>query len=135
MLTCASYMRRVWSVRKKSPRPHYMVKPFGNISVVVLGDFKQLPPVCDSPLFKANGIKPSGYNLYQLFDQSITFTELVRQQGADKAGFIATCNSYIVPPFLPSLVNSVTICSVTTDWHSQNTKLTRMMLPITVCYA
>ena len=37
--------------------------------------------VCDSPLFKANDINPSGYNKYPLFDKSITFAELVRQQG------------------------------------------------------
>ena len=57
--------------------------------MVLLGDFKQLPPVCDSPLFKANAVNPSGYNLYHLFDKAITFTELVRQQGADQADFRA----------------------------------------------
>ena len=254
-------------------RPHYKDKRFGNLSVVLLGDFKQLSPVCDSPLFKANAVNPSGYNLYQLFDKAITFTELVRQQGADQADFraqltrlgegvfteedwmswrgrdlnmlpatekaifldnailacarkkdmikhniakvkanwqpiapivaecncataksesadqaaglptkiiiskntvfrltsnlwteagltngsegvihyiiydsqkrppslpvaiIATFNSYIGPPFLPGLANSVPICPVTTDWHSQKMKLTRRMLPIILGYA
>ena len=82
-------MRKAWSVRKNSPwsanasRRH--AHPFGTISVVLLRDFKQLPSVCDSPLFKANGINPSGYNKYQLFDKSITFTEIMRQPGADQA--------------------------------------------------
>ena len=67
--------------RLQEAHPHYTDKPFGNISVVTYWDFNQL--VCDSPLFKANAVIPSGYNLYQLFDKTITFTELVRQQGAD----------------------------------------------------
>ena len=47
---------------------------------IYLGDVKQLPPICDSLLFKANAVDPSGYNSYQIFDNAITFTELVRQQ-------------------------------------------------------
>ena len=30
--------------------------------VIYLGDVKQLPPICDSLLFKANAVDPSGYN-------------------------------------------------------------------------
>ena len=47
---------------------------------IYLGDVKQLPPICDSLLFKENAVDPSGYNTYQIFDNAITFTELVRQQ-------------------------------------------------------
>ena len=67
----------IFSKRLQEARSHYKDKAFGTISVVLLGDFKQLLSVCDAPLFKANGINPSGYNKYQLFDKSITFTELV----------------------------------------------------------
>ena len=45
---------------------------------------------------------------------------------------IATFNSYIGPSFLPGLGNSVPICPVTTDWHSQKMKLKRRMLPIII---
>ena len=31
-------------------------------------------------IIKANSVNPSAYNLYQLFDKAITFTELVRWQ-------------------------------------------------------
>ena len=48
---------------------------------------------------------------------------------------IATFNSYIGTPFLPGLDTSVPICPVTIDWHSQNTKLARRMLPIILGYA
>ena len=47
---------------------------------------------------------------------------------------IATFNNYIGPPFLPGLANSVPICPVTTDRHSQKMKLTRKMLPIILGY-
>ena len=70
--------------RIQEGRPHYKDKPFGNLSVVLLGDFKHLPPVCDSRLVKASGVNPSGYNLYKLFD-----TEHIRQQEADQTDFRA----------------------------------------------
>ena len=51
--------------RLREARPHYKDKSFGNLSVVLLGggDFKQLSPICDSPLFKTNAVHPSGYNI------------------------------------------------------------------------
>ena len=72
------------SKRLQEARSHYKDKPFGNSSVVLLGDFQQLSPVCDAPLFMANAVNPSGYDIYPLFDKAITFTELVRQGGADQ---------------------------------------------------
>ena len=40
------------SKRLQKTRPHYKDKSFGNISVVLMGYIKQLPPICDSLLFK-----------------------------------------------------------------------------------
>ena len=54
------------SKRLQEASPNYKDTLFRNMSVVLLRDFKQLPPVCDYPLFKANAVNPSGYNLYQL---------------------------------------------------------------------
>ena len=68
------------SKRLQETRPHYKDKSFGHISVVLLGDVKQLPPICDSLLIKTNAVDPSGCNIYQIFDNTTTFTELVRQQ-------------------------------------------------------
>ena len=45
------------SKRLQEARPHYKDKPFGNLSVILLGDFKQLSPVRDSPLFKTNAVR------------------------------------------------------------------------------
>ena len=55
------------SKRLQETRPHYKDKSFGNLSVVLLVDFKQLPKVCDYLIFKAY---PSEYNLYQVFDKA-----------------------------------------------------------------
>ena len=60
------------SKRLQETRPHYKDKSFGNISVVLMGALNQLPPICDSLIFNANAVDPSGYNLYQLFDNAIT---------------------------------------------------------------
>ena len=60
------------SKRLQETRPHYKDKSFGNTSVVLMGALKQLPSICDSLIFNANAVDPSGYNLYQVFDNAIT---------------------------------------------------------------
>ena len=77
------------SRRLRETRPHYKDKSFGNISVVLMGDVKQLPPICDSLIFKANAVDPSGYNLYQIFDLTCAtaMSRPIRLQGpADAPG-------------------------------------------------
>ena len=61
------------SERLKEARPHFKTEPFGKLSVVLLGDWRQLPPVCDSSLFNGDAKNPRGFNLYQLFDEVVCF--------------------------------------------------------------
>jgi hypothetical protein len=75
------------SERLKEARPEHHNEPFGALSVVLLGDWRQLPPVCDSPLFSSATTNPRGYNLYQLFNEVIIFDEQMRQQGKQQALF------------------------------------------------
>jgi hypothetical protein len=75
------------SERLKEARPHFKTEPFGKLSVVLLGDWRQLPPVCDSSLFNGDAKNPRGFNLYQLFDEVVCFEVVQRQQGDDQALF------------------------------------------------
>jgi len=59
----------------------------GGVGVLLFGDFAQLPPVGDSPLYSSKAPKKplqiSGREAYFSFDQSITLQHIFRQQGDD----------------------------------------------------
>jgi ATP-dependent DNA helicase PIF1 len=65
---------------------------FGGISIIMMGDFAQLPPVTDMPLYadKAEKMQPyqvKGSLLFNLFEKTIIFDEIMRQQGDDQKEF------------------------------------------------
>jgi ATP-dependent DNA helicase PIF1 len=65
---------------------------FGGCSVLLMGDFCQLPPVKAAPLFKPvaklkKGEETGGHAAYLAFDQTITLTQLVRQSDPDQEAF------------------------------------------------
>ena len=68
-------------MRLREIYPHRREQVFGGLSVVIIGDWKQLPPVGDSPLFN-NSKFAKGYNLYSKFTDVINFSEIERQTGA-----------------------------------------------------
>ncbi|KAI0367564.1 hypothetical protein BV20DRAFT_549063 [Pilatotrama ljubarskyi] len=71
--------------------------PFGGFHVAIIGDFGQLPPVGDRPLYSPppppeNGsesaqLSRSGATLYALFKESFCLQVIHRQEGADQANF------------------------------------------------
>ena len=71
--------------RLKQAFPNKSNLPFGGISLVLMGDFSQLPPVMEKALFDPVQARVEsetrGKMLYLLFDKVITLTESKRQLG------------------------------------------------------
>jgi hypothetical protein len=65
---------------------------FGGLSVILIGDFFQLPPVLNKPIYiDLNGTftaaEISGWNAYQAFTHSVFLETIQRQAGDDQRGF------------------------------------------------
>src|SRR5467141_4181306 len=65
---------------------------FGGLTVLLIGDFFQLPPVLNKPLYTTNvsSLKQDeliGRNAYLSFDHSVFLTTIQRQAGDDQASF------------------------------------------------
>jgi ATP-dependent DNA helicase PIF1 len=67
-------------------KPGESEEPLGGMSALLFGDFAQLPPVCDKPLFSPAGMTPEkmqGKRAYESFTHSVALTHVFRQAGAD----------------------------------------------------
>ena len=56
--------------------------PLGGISVLIFGDFAQLPPVADKPTYMP-GAHFHGFSVYQIFSTVIILQQILRQAGTD----------------------------------------------------
>ena len=67
--------------------PERREEVFGGLSIVLIGDWKQLPPVADSSLFNKNGNFTLGNILYSKFIDVISLSEIKRQTGESQKQF------------------------------------------------
>ena len=86
------YMLYIIDKRLRDIKPNNAHLPFGGVSVILMGDFAQLPPIGDKPLFYTNPTKLTHYQvlgkaLFDNFSKTTIFKEIMRQQGEDQKEF------------------------------------------------
>ena len=72
--------------RLRQAFPHHAQVVFGACSILLFGDFGQLPPVMNLPLYTTvshSDLSDQGQRAYQQFDQAFMLTRVMRQDGED----------------------------------------------------
>ena len=91
MSMVGQYMLYQISKRLQEAKPHKSNIDFAGVSIVLMGDFAQLPPVTDKSLFNNTGgasFQIKGRYLYQEhFKKTLTLTDNMRQKGKDQEIF------------------------------------------------
>ena len=96
MSMVGQYMLYQINERLKQAKPNKSTIAFAGVSIVLMGDFAQLPPVTDSPLYAAKDKTGKDKTKYQilgrklymdLFNKCYTLTESMRQIGEDQETF------------------------------------------------
>ena len=73
--------------RLRQAFPHRAGEALGGCSCLLVGDFGQLPPVMDLPLYSSvprSAIADLGRTTYQLFAKAVVLTEVLQRDGQDR---------------------------------------------------
>ena len=67
----------------RAARPQKQDQIFGGLSIILLGDWKQLAPIGDKSLYSRSATSAAGFNLYREFKDTIFFNRIQRQEGEE----------------------------------------------------
>ncbi|KAF5128332.1 ATP-dependent DNA helicase pif1 [Metarhizium anisopliae] len=76
--------------RLREAFPHRNEEFFGGLNILLVGDFFQLPPVLQKPLYydkEVQGVEIKGRNAYRHFDKSVFLKIVQRQRGDEQKAF------------------------------------------------
>ena len=83
--------------RLRQAKPEAADQPFGGVSVIMMGDYAQLPPVCDKALYEEvepNSFGAKGKIAYGCFRDVIILDTIMRQKGKTRVTISDKCMSY-----------------------------------------